>query len=1182
MKRIQEKVKDIVAVCSYQSLVDFTADPGQTLSNYHFTDATSELMAKWLDKIANVQSQNGAANALAGYRGVGKSHFLATLGALVSHPELRSRVTDSHVASSAQRLLRRHYPIAYIRRGTHETLIEEFNDGIAKTFELDVSTLGDSLSATLKTVCEKSGELPFILIIDTAFERGTRVTRDDGPFLGEIAEAAKDLNIFVGVALDDDIAGADGTNSAIARTFNIDFLDQEHLYKVVNAHIFPKNSQMQPILHDIYNYFREVLPNFRWSEQRFSALYPLHPAILEVAPFVRLYVHDFALLGFASEAGERILGRPANSLIALDEVFDTAEKGLRKIDDLAEAFAAYDTLNRDVVAKIPVMQRLQAKLILKALLLLSLDGQGATAGEISASMLIFDEADPENTLKSVEDLIQKFADALPDDVQAETLEGRETRYGFKVSSKDNLNTALGEAISGASPDIVPKMMRRLMQERFSDCTFSPDLDENIKDSMDCQIAWRGGFRRGRIHWNSDGNVETAGQVTGTPDYIDWEVVVDLNDGNTSTVEKGTDVALWHPDELRKDEIETLLRYHALSTQAELREQFSEQVRASMHSHALSAAKILNRSLLEDGKLVIDNFDYNFTEDARTAPQLSELFSIMLEPFFESRYPDHPYFAQKLGMTEASTLITDLYNGTRQNLPEVQQLAHTFALPLGLVRLEGSLYIPESEENLANLPLAAEILKLVGEAGDEGMSLKSIYSEWKKAPYGLVREAQHLILTALVAQRLIEFVTSKGDRINRRSLDLKIIWDDIVGVAKPVGTSFSAKRLVTWAGIFTGNASFKSLDSAGDREILRAAFQDWINEWRESRILERFNELPDDILNTKSWNLAARSSKSLGSVADNIKAALDDTISLEECLNRVADTFSDSEEEMRNRLDDLGTLDYFVKGVAQREEILSYLSMCELTQNESIEQLRTKLLELADTGYAAPSEANNREIGYIWEKFQREFSDLFAAQHNIVMKSHYLQEKFGEILRSDEWWEFENLSKLPIFSKNFWNEARDICRQFGQLDCGFDVNEALKTQPFCMCGFSLSKIAYWEDLPQLLSETIGIGLESYRDTLAEEKKSLVPLAEKFAKQAKDPEVSAAADELVNILRKGDEMPRLTGMGLSILRTIVEDAGNIQVKQSNSSKITETKSEGRHLENPAEWADELADDAVLINI
>ena len=56
MKRIQEKVKDIVEVRPYNSIRDFTADPAETLLNYHFTDATADLMAKWLDGIASVQA----------------------------------------------------------------------------------------------------------------------------------------------------------------------------------------------------------------------------------------------------------------------------------------------------------------------------------------------------------------------------------------------------------------------------------------------------------------------------------------------------------------------------------------------------------------------------------------------------------------------------------------------------------------------------------------------------------------------------------------------------------------------------------------------------------------------------------------------------------------------------------------------------------------------------------------------------------------------------------------------------------------------------------------------------------------------------------------------------------------------------------------------------------------------
>ncbi|HEY0657746.1 MAG TPA: DUF6079 family protein, partial [Pyrinomonadaceae bacterium] len=353
MKRIQEKVKDIVEVRSYEILQDFITDPAQTLANYYFTDITSDLMGKWLDAISGIQSQNGTAFALAGYRGVGKSHFLATLGAIVSQPELRAKITETHVLAGSQQLKRRHYLVSFVKRGLQKTLFDELKVAISQTFGAEAADVGDSIPDLLHFAAGKSPDLPFILLIDTASERTSRVLRDDGEMLGEIAEVAGKLNIFVGVALDDDIAGADGVNAAISKNYKINYLDQEHLYRIVDTHIFPKQRNLLPVLHDIYTYFRTVLPNFRWSEQRFSSLYPLHPVILESAQFVRLYAPDFALLSFASEAGSKILGRPANSLIGLDEVFDCVENMLRKVEELKESFLVYDQINAQVVAQIP-------------------------------------------------------------------------------------------------------------------------------------------------------------------------------------------------------------------------------------------------------------------------------------------------------------------------------------------------------------------------------------------------------------------------------------------------------------------------------------------------------------------------------------------------------------------------------------------------------------------------------------------------------------------------------------------------------------------------------------------------------------------------------------------------------------------------------------------------------------
>ncbi len=302
----------------------------------------------------------------------------------------------------------------------------------------------------------------------------------------------------------------------------------------------------------------------------------------------------------------------------------------------------------------------------------------------------------------------------------------------------------------------------------------------------------------------------------------------------------------------------------------------------------------------------------------------------------------------------------------------------------------------------------------------------------------MREAQHLILTALVAQRRIEFVTTKGDRINRRSLDLKIIWNDIEGIAKPSSVLYADKRLAEWAKILTDAENPLTLDSPKDRSQIKSALEKWLADWQSSHILERFNDLPDEILNTKIWRLSTRAEKTFGAVAATVAAISDDSLSLEEGLHRIADAFSDSEKEFFTRKKDLIIIEDFINGAAMREKIWNYLAVCETTNDERIEYFRESLVKLIEACYANPSEKLNFELTELWITYQARFSEHFAIKHDSVMKSHYLQDKFKEILQSDEWWEFTNLSRLSIFQKVYWKEAQRIHRQIKDLDCRFDV------------------------------------------------------------------------------------------------------------------------------------------------
>jgi hypothetical protein len=442
MKRIQDKIKDLVEPQTFEQVGNFAEDPAQALSAYRFTDVTSDLLSRWLDALADLSPEAGAALALAGARGAGKSHTLAVLGALAGSERLRASVEDGHVAASARRLAGRRCAVVRVERGTRPTLTEELGAAFAAYFGGGEAQWGRDPSEALAVAASRATGETLVVIVDTAFNRPARVARDDGHVLGALAQAARSMNVFLALALDDDIAGADGANVAIVSAYHIDYLDPENLYRVADQFVLRKRPQVGDTLREIYQHLRATVYDFNWSQSRFAALYPVHPLVAESAPGVRLYVPAFSFLSFAAAAAARAAQRPALSLVLLDEVFDATEQELRESAELTAAFETYDRLTESCIAQLPVMQRYQARLILKSLFVLSLDGRGATAREMCAALLLGDEGAKGNATRQVGDILAQFARAADAGSLAESVAaGSETRYQFQVSAHDGHEAA---------------------------------------------------------------------------------------------------------------------------------------------------------------------------------------------------------------------------------------------------------------------------------------------------------------------------------------------------------------------------------------------------------------------------------------------------------------------------------------------------------------------------------------------------------------------------------------------------------------------------------------------------------------------------------------------------------------------------------------------------------------------
>jgi hypothetical protein len=438
MKRIQDKIKDLVDPQSFEQVGNYVEDPAHALAAYRFTDVTSDLLARWLDALADLPAGTGAARALAGARGVGKSHTLAVFGALAGAERLRQTVEDAHVLSSAQRLTGRRYLVTRVERGTRPSLGDELAASFAAFFGGSEAQWGGRDPAeVLAVAASRAGEETLVVVIDTAFNRPARVSRDDGPYLGSLAVAARELNVFLALALDDDIADADGANVAVAGTYRIDYLDPENLYRVADQFVLRKRPQVGDTLREIYQALRATVHDFNWSQARFSSVYPVHPLVAEVASGVRLFLPKFAFLPFASAAASRATSRPALSLVLLDEVFDATEEDLRHSPDLHEVFQTYDVLTERCIGQLPVMQRYQARLILKSLFVLSLDGRDATPGEMCAALLLTDEDAGGDAPRRVAETLARFAsEAPPDSLVLADGPGGETRYRFRIAARE--------------------------------------------------------------------------------------------------------------------------------------------------------------------------------------------------------------------------------------------------------------------------------------------------------------------------------------------------------------------------------------------------------------------------------------------------------------------------------------------------------------------------------------------------------------------------------------------------------------------------------------------------------------------------------------------------------------------------------------------------------------------------
>jgi hypothetical protein len=1179
MKLTQGKIKDFVEPQAYDEVHDFASDPARSLAAYRFTDATSDLLARWLDALADLPRGQGAARALAGLRGVGKSHTLAAFAAIVSSATLRTTLADAHVATSARRLTSRRYAVARVERGTRSTLSEELAAAFTKAFGGHPAEWSGDEAQALARAVERARGSTLVVVFDTAYGRASRVSRDDGPALGAIASAAQNLDAFIALALDDDIAGAEGANVALSQTFRIDYLEPEHLYQVADNYLLRKPAGARERLHEIYLALRQTIPHFNWSEPRFATLYPVHPLVAEVAASVRLYAQTFAFLPFAVQAAQRAVNRPSLSLVLLDEVFDHTERELRAAKELREAFAAFDELAATAVAQFPALQRLQVRLILKNLFVLSLDGRGATARDLVAGMLLNEDSPQQSAVLRVEDILRRLGEAAPPGTLVKTSDGEAICYRFLVGSHGGFDAALAKAVKLplADPRAISRLLDSLARSRFEDYphaadgatasvsahddarslatqTATPEDDARLDSPF--AVVWRGSSRPGRIVQPSRGETSMRDDACGGRD---WELFV-LEPGadasafahrpdaprTDETRAAGNDDGassspirlVWQAAEMTAEEYSLLRRLHALRADPTLAG-FGEAARVATKTLAARAERVWARLYMDDGALVAEGAPLRFTATARASATLAGLLSEALAPLFDARFPSHPRLDAVLCEQDVARLVGEFFSGSNTGEASVQQLAGQFAHPLGLAALRGNSYAHASCDEALGAPWVAAVLALVESGGSQAAPVEAVRRALERAPFGLARESQHLILAALVACGRVELVTRTGGLISRRTLGRAVDWEEIAGVCRAAGVHLSAAELSDWARRLTARTDLPAItDAAGCAEV-RAALADWLAAWRASTVLDAFEQLPDSGLTTRAGKLAAGVRRTFGEAADALESALGSSDSpLEDILQRVADTFSSSTEEHARAAEQLDALAVYVEGIARRETARDYLVLAEPTGVEQIECARRELLGIAEDPHTLFDADSRDRFDLLWRAFRDRYAAHYADAHDLSVGARRDDAALEEFLRSPAWREFEALAALPFVDPLAWREASALAAVARGSRCALDVRELLDTMPRCACPFRLADAEEHTDALARLEELTARGRRLYRRALAHFHAHLARALEALSLAETRVEVGARAISLAHSFARGENPPHLSMADASLILRALE--------------------------------------------
>ena len=1101
------QVKAYVELQNYNEITSF-AEAERVVSSYVVTSTLGSLAARILRDLAaprnaNVESQLPSLQIITGQRGVGKSHLLAFLRAIINVKALRGMIADSNLLNAIGLYSDKMVTTIEINFAgfEHDSFATCLRRALCNTLKQSAYFDDERWETAVKgeQVFEQAlGSLPLgsqlILFIDNLPHRWRVAPANveaDLDWLALMARQANALPLRAVIVRDEELGHSQKEDAAVY------VVPQDNLHEIIARRVLRKTTSQLRELEDLYRELEQILPGFSWSKADFAKCYPLHPLIYECAAAFRAAAPSFSLPNFIASSVTRVLSRPAMSLITPDEVFDRHEYEFRKNPALVPTLKLYDQIVTNAIAKLPVAERLWAKLALKALFTFSLLSQPANAQQIAQAQMLTEESNPKAAYERVAKLLEHFASSCP---EAISLQGSGAESSYLLASVSQASGSVIERqLSEAASAIAAGDSRLTELLLATGIAIFPELQpiaaavspvEPLPHYVPQTFNWRGSQRSLEVCLKGEGFTESQ-----------WRLfIAPLNEADAKQPESDQQIdeytVTWRPGAIPGANylgpLKKLLVWQE-QAQTKLAEgQFlTEEFRAvgerlQEQTRELFADLYLTRGILRDT-------EHTFSAARGVAEKSFQSFLChAFDALLTRHFPQHPFLAEPLQAEQVNALLREFFLGTEQQADAavVQQLAMQFAVPLGLASRNATpeypsgVYQPDIfSEAVQPYPFMQAVLSFMDQHTDESglanVPLIMIERLLSDSPYGLPYPVQHLLLGALIATHLIELVDEQNNlAISRENLTPGFTLSNYTAVRRVASVNYPPQVLAEWARLLTGDVDLPAPITLDAEKRIRDAVRQWLTNWHLQKMTARFEQLPIEILTLSAWRTLETSKTRFMRVSALAEAIAEGTMDVATALSRIADIFGLDRGALVRIQEEMRALGQFLNWMPTFTTIREYLLAAELTSDPSLEDLRAILAERTQDVQTLLDAAMRQSLEIKFAEFCQRYGEFYASAHEAEVGPTANRQLINSFCTSPEWMKFRMLLELKLEGSAFERDAQALLKLAQETRCDLPVRDLLKHQPHCCCSFRLHRQVHLSTLLDALKSIVSAASTFY--------------------------------------------------------------------------------------------------------